>query len=71
MDDYNRDRWPGKVARFNKNYPPGTSVVLITDDGRNIRTEVQFPAMIMSDGTPVVWLQGIVGYRRFDRVIVK
>ena len=65
------DRWPDKVERFNKMFLPGTPVVFVEPNGMRVDTRIQFPALIMSDGVPVIWLERVTGYCDLRRVIVK
>lgn len=64
------DRWQGKVDRFNKLFPPGTPVVYIGYNGVRFKTEIRYPAVVLSSGRPVIWLKNIREYCRFDRVVV-
>jgi hypothetical protein len=64
-------RWVDKVERFNEKFPPGTSVAYTAANGVRIKTDVRYPAVILSNGNPVIWLVGIRDYCRFDRVVVK
>jgi len=64
------ERWHGKVKRFNERFLPGTSVVYTTPAGVRIKTKIRYPALVLSNGTPVIWLVNIREYCRFDRIIV-
>ena len=63
------DRWPGKVARFNKLHPVGSPVSICQWNG-HFATKVAAPAVVMSNHLPVVWLEGVEGYYPFDKIIV-
>jgi hypothetical protein len=65
-----KDRWNDKVGRFNKCFPPGTPAIYTPSNGMRFKTEIRYPAIILSNGTPVVWLKNIREYCRFDRVVV-
>jgi hypothetical protein len=65
-----KDRWIGKVGRFNEKFPPGTPVVYTGPNGVRIKTKVRYPAFILSNGLPVIWLVNIREYVRFDRIVV-
>ncbi len=58
-----------KVEAFNKRNPVGTSVTVILDLGQKFETKVKHSAEVLSDHTPVVWLEGISGCYTLDRVI--
>jgi hypothetical protein len=62
------DRWHGKVERFNKKFPPGTSATYTAPNGAKFKTHILYPAMVLSSGIPVVWLKNICKYRPLDRV---
>lgn len=66
-----KDRWVGKVERFNEKFKPGTPVVYTAPNGVRFDTSIRYPAVILSSGFPVIWLVGIRKYCRFDRVVVK
>lgn len=71
MDNINyADRWVGKVKRFNKNFPVETSVVFIKDNGEWLHTKITYPAILMSNNCPVVWIEGIRESVRLEQVIV-
>lgn len=65
-----KDRWNDKVGRFNKCFPPGTPVIYTPPNGMRFKTEIRYPAIVLSNGIPVVWLKNIREYCRFDRVVV-
>ena len=58
-----------KVDVFNEKHPVGSSVTVVKDLGEEVDTTVKYPAQILSGHTPVVWLKGISGCYRLDRVI--
>lgn len=62
------NRWINKVERFNEKFPPGTSVVYTAHNGVKVKTEIRYPAVVLSSGIPVIWLKNIREYCRFDRV---
>jgi hypothetical protein len=62
------DRWINKVERFNVKFPPGTPVIYTALNGIRIRTSIRYPAVVLSDGVPVIWLKNIREYVCFDRV---
>lgn len=62
------NRWKGKVERFNEKFPPGTPVVYTARGGVKFQTRILYPAMVLSNGVPVVWLRNIREFCRFDRV---
>jgi hypothetical protein len=64
------NRWIGKVERFNQRFPPGTSVVFTGRNGVKFKTEIRYPAVVLGNGRPVIWLKNIREYCRFDRVVV-
>jgi hypothetical protein len=64
------DRWIDKVERFNTKFPPGTPVVYTGKNGFRIQTTIRYPAVILSDGLPVIWLRDLRDYCRFDKVVV-
>jgi hypothetical protein len=63
------NRWDKKVVRFNKTFPPGTPVVYTSPSGIITATKIQYPAKIMSDGFPVIWLKAFSLCVEFDRVV--
>lgn len=65
------DRWVGKVERFNEKFPPGTPVIYTGPNGIRIKTNIRYPAVVLSSGRPVIWLVNIREYCRFDRVVVE
>lgn len=56
---------------WNEEYPPGTSVIVVKDDGTRVHTKIRSYAEMLSGHTPVIWLEGISGAYRLDRVIVR
>ena len=58
-----------KVDVFNEKHPVGSSVTVVKDLGEKIETTVRHPAEILSGHTPVVWLKGISGCYKLDRVV--
>ena len=64
------NRWADKVERFNLKFPPGTSVVFTGHNGTKFKTEIRYPAVVLGNGKPVIWLKNIRDYCRFDRVVV-
>ena len=65
-----KNRWFDKVSRFNQCFPPGTPVVYTTPYGMHFETEIRYPAVVLSNGVPVIWLRDIQSYCRLDRVVV-
>lgn len=63
-----RDRWRGKVERFNAKFLPGTSVVYTAPNGVKFKTYILYPVVILSNGIPVIWLKNIRNYCLLDRV---
>jgi hypothetical protein len=64
------DRWVNKVERFNVKFPPGTPVVYTAPNGARFNTHIRYPAVVLQDGCPVIWLKNIREYCRFDRVVI-
>lgn len=64
------NRWTGKVERFNNKFPPGTPVVFTEQNGVRFKTKIRYPAVVLGNGRPVVWLENIRNYCRLDRVCV-
>jgi len=64
------DRWHDKVKRFNKCFPSGTPIVYTPLNGVHFKTEIRYPAVVLSNGTPVIWLKNIREYCHLDRVVV-
>jgi hypothetical protein len=53
---------------WNEKYPPGTEVIVTLDGGAQIRTKTRSDATVLGGHTPVIWVDGIVGCYRLDRV---
>lgn len=64
-----KDRWIGKVERFNKEFLPGTPVVYTNKNGVRFITQVRYPAVILSNGQPIVFLKNLANYCLLDRVV--
>jgi hypothetical protein len=54
--------------RFNAECPSGTPVCVRRDDGSIMRTKTRSVAWLLSDGTPVVMVEGISGGYLLERV---
>ena len=59
---------PTYVEVWNNRVPVGTSVTYKKDDGSSIETKTRSAAEILGGHTAVVWLEGISGCVRLDRV---
>ena len=49
------------VEEFNRDYPVGTRVIVVRDNGDETETSVAAPATIMAVGAPVAWFADIIG----------
>ena len=56
------------VKDWNKNYPPGTEVELINDDGQIEKTKTRSVAWLLGSGTPVVEVDGRAGGYLLTRI---
>jgi hypothetical protein len=56
------------VEAWNFQYPVGTAVIVTKDLGEQVRTKTRSAAQQLPSGTPVIWLDGIAGCYRLDRV---
>ena len=59
-----------KVDRFNKRFPSGTPVIYASPSGIHLKTEIEHPAVVLSNGVPIIWLKNTRKHARLDRVIV-
>lgn len=56
------------AQHFNANYPPGTPVCLINDDGLAELTKTRSEAWLLGSGDPVVMVKGRAGGYLLDRI---
>lgn len=56
------------VDVFNASVPVGSRVTVRMDNGQVLATRTRRPARLANNGLPVVWLAGIAGFYRLDRV---
>ncbi len=57
-----------KVDRWNADKAVGVPVTYLKDDGTQIKTATRTPAELLSGHTAVVWVDGIAGCVRLDRI---
>ena len=57
-----------QVNQFNRQYPPGTKVRLLTTDDTIVNTKVMQEAYILNGNIPVTFFEGIHGCHHIDRV---
>lgn len=62
-----RDRVRQAVRTWNEQYPPGTPVRVRRDSGDVEETRTRSAAEVAGD-VPVIWLEGVRGCYRLDRV---
>ncbi|KIX14989.1 hypothetical protein [Dethiosulfatarculus sandiegensis] len=56
------------VDHFNNSHPCPCDVEVTLDDGQKIETRTRKKAHLLGGHTPVIWLDGISGCYRLDRV---
>lgn len=54
-------QWEIDCVRWNKKYPPGTSVIYTDDLGEKHKTKTRTPAWLLGHGYPVVSQEGRTG----------
>ena len=59
-----------KIDLFNRAYEIGDLVTIQKDDGSKQVCTIRAAASLLCDGTPVVWVNEIVGAYAFDRVLL-
>jgi hypothetical protein len=57
-----------QVNAWNAAHKVGTPVILSKDDGSQVTTVTRHPASLIAGYIPVVWLDGVSGCYRLDRV---
>lgn len=62
-----RDRVRQAVRAWNEQHPPGTPVQVRRDGGEVLETRTRSAAEVAGD-VPVIWLEGVRGCYRLDRV---
>jgi len=59
----------GLVRAFNEQWPPGTPVTLVNDDGEHEQTVTRSKAWCLGHGEPVVSVEGRSGGYLLSRII--
>lgn len=56
------------IAKWNEAHPVGTPVNVARDDGSLFPTSTRSPALRLEGHTAVIWVEGLPGCYRLDRV---